>query len=117
MKNEELKAEVIEKIEKEYDDFITELKRKTAEEIINEHCYEKVTKEEMLYKIRERDYETKELKALLKTENILSQCYDEWLSNDGNFNEILEYSVDNTIELITNDYRQKKSKIKSRESR
>ena len=117
MENEELKAKLIEKVQQEYDDFIADLKGKTAEEIVNEYCYEKVTKEEMLYKIKDRDYEKEELEALLKTEDILSQCYDEWLSSDGNFNEMLEYPIDNTIELITDDYRQEKRKIKSRESR
>jgi hypothetical protein len=33
-------------------------------------------------------------------EDILEECYDDWLSCDGNLREALEFSIDDTIDLI-----------------
>ena len=110
-----LKDQLDKKIDKEFNDFIQELKR-CKPEVILERAYEKVSKEEMIYKIKDRDYSLGELKALLKTDGILDECYDEWLKSDGNFNEVLEYAVDKRIELIKDDYKDnlKKNKSKNR---
>ena len=37
---------------------------------------------------------------LLKRDDILEECYDDWLSCDGNLREALEFSVDDTIDII-----------------
>lgn len=113
--NQELKQRFEAKVNKEFKEFVEELKQNEPEVIVNT-AYELVSKEEMIYKITEKDYTTSELKALLKTDGILDECYDEWLKSDGNFNEILEYAVDKRIEIILDDYEQK-SNQKHRESR
>jgi len=100
---ENLKEKLNNKLEKEYDEFIGELKQ-CKPEVIIERAYEKVTKGEMVDLIKNKDLESTEIKALLKTDNILSECYDEWLKCDGNFNEILDYAVDERIESITDEY-------------
>ena len=64
----------------------------------------------MIYKIKEKDYSVSDLKALLKSDDILDECYDEWLNSDGNFNELLEYPVDERIDSIIDDYRERKQK-------
>lgn len=64
----------------------------------------------MVYKIKDKDYTVSDLKALLKTDGILQECYDEWLKSDGNFNEVLEYAVDERIDLIIDDYKEKNKK-------
>ena len=108
-----LKQRVQEKLTNEYNDFISELKNERPEVII-ERAYEKVCKEEMLYVFEKKDLSAKEYKSLLKCSNILSDCYDEWLKSDGNFNEMLEYAVDNSIEHIVEDYkREMKEKNKN----
>lgn len=113
--NYELKQRVITKITDEYNDFIKNLKSERSEVII-ERAYEKVCKEEMLYAFEKRDLSSNECKALLKYSNILDDCYDEWLKCDGNFNEMLEYAVDNSIKHTVNDFNKEK-KQKSRDVR
>ena len=112
---DKLKQRVQEKVTNEYNDFISELKNERPEVII-ERAYEKVCKEEMLYVFEKKDLSAKEYKSLLKSSNILSDCYDEWLKSDGNFNEMLEYAVDNSIEHIVEDYK-REMKEKNKNSR
>ena len=52
-----------------------------------------------------------QIKALLKFDNVLDDCYDEWLKTDGNLREHLNFSVDKSVNHITDDY--KKDKIKA----
>lgn len=107
-----LKQRVQEKITNEYNDFIEELKKERPEVII-ERAYEKVCKEEMLYVFEKNGLSVNECKSLLKCSNILDDCYSEWLKSDGNFNEMLEYAVENSIEHITEDFkREQKQKNK-----
>ena len=108
-KLEELKQKFDDKIDNEYEEFIEELKQ-CSPQVILERAYEKVSKEEMVYKIKDKDYTVSDLKALLKTDGILQECYDEWLKSDGNFNEVLEYAVDERIDLIIDDYKERNKK-------
>jgi len=110
-----LKEKLEEKVNNEYKEFTDNLKKCTPE-IILDKAYEKVCKEEMIYKITEKDYEVSDLKALLKADGILQECYDEWLKSDGNINEVLGYAVDTRIDLIIEDF-ETKSKQNTRESR
>ena len=110
-----LKQRVQEKITNEYNDFIEELKKERPEVII-ERAYEKVCKEEMLYVFEKNDLSVNECKSLLKCSNILDDCYSEWLKSDGNFNEMLEYAVENSIEHITEDFK-REQKQKNKDSR
>ena len=66
-KLEELKQKFDDKIDKEYEEFIEELKQ-CPKQVILERAYEKVSKEEMVYKIQDKDYTVSDLKALLKTD-------------------------------------------------
>ena len=110
-----LKQRVQEKITNEYNDFIEELKKERPEVII-ERAYEKVCKEEMLYVFEKNDLSVNECKSLLKCSNILDDCYSEWLKSDGNFNEMLEYAVENSSEHITEDFK-REQKQKNKDSR
>ena len=110
-----LKQRVQEKITNEYNDFIVELKKERPEVII-ERAYEKVCKEEMLYVFEKNDLSVNECKSLLKCSNILDDCSSEWLKSDGDFNEMLEYAVENSIEHITEDFK-REQKQKNKDSR
>lgn len=110
-----LKQRVQEKLVNEYNDFISELKNERPDVII-ERAYEKVCKEEMVYAFEKKDLSANECKALLKCPNILNDCYAEWLKSDGNFNEMLDYSIDNSIEHITEDFK-REQKHKNKDSR
>ena len=102
-----LKQEVMNKIRIEYEDFIDEVADLNDPKDIIDKSYEKVCKEEMIYYFEEKNLSTKECKALLKSQNILQECYDEWLKSDGNFNELFEYSTDKRINIIVNDYQKR----------
>lgn len=104
-----LRQRVQEKLTNEYNDFINELKNERPN-VILERAYEKVCKEEMLYAFEKKSLDINECKALLKYSNVLDDCYSEWLKSDGNFNELLEYSVDNSIEHITEDFKMEQKK-------
>ena len=69
-----------------------------------------------LYVFEKKDLSAKEYKSLLKCSNILSDCYDEWLKSDGNFSEMLEYAMDNRIDLILEESTEQK-KQRNKESR
>lgn len=110
-----LKQRVQEKITNEYNDFINELKNERPDVII-ERAYEKVCKEEMVYAFEKKDLSATECRALLKCPNVLNDCYSDWLNSDGNFNEMLEYTIDNSVEDITKDYK-REQKNKNKDSR
>ena len=101
---EVLQRKVQEKLVNEYNKFVNRLKREKPEVII-EKAYEKVCKEEMVYCFEKKNLSSSECKALLKSPDILDECYDEWLKSDGNFNELLEYSTDYAIEHIEEDFK------------
>lgn len=100
MENEKLKNKLIEKLERELTDFKDSLKGLPAEQIID-NSY-KITCMQTIqdYLAYDKDYSKFELKTLLKREHILEECYDDWLSNDGSLREALEFSIDDTIDLI-----------------
>jgi len=112
LKKEELKQKLIDKVEQEYEQFENDLKKCDKDTIIDK-AYEKVCKEEMMYKIQDKNFETDELKALLNCKNVLNECYDEWLDSDGGFNQILEDSIDDRVGTITEDFIEKNAKKKN----
>lgn len=110
-----LQQRVAEKITNEFNDFIEGLKKETPEVII-EKAYEKVCKEEMAYAFEKKYLPLQECKALLKCPNILNYCYDKWLKSDGNFNEMLEYTIDDSIKHIADNFK-KDMKEKNNDTR
>lgn len=112
---EKLAYKLSEKLVKEYNEFIEKLVSLEPEEIIQK-SYEKICKEEFVYSFEKQNLSITEYKALLKKDGILQECYDEWMKSDGNFNEMLEYSVERAVENITNDFKEN-LKQKNKESR
>ena len=68
------------------------------------------------YLIYNKELSKFELKTLLKREDILEECYDDWLSCDGNLREALEFSEDETIANIR-DNEEKKERNKKEETK
>ena len=100
MENEELKNKLIEKLEREVNEFKDTLRGLSADEIMD-NSYKLTCIIEMKdYLIYNKELSKFELKTLLKREHILQECYDDWLSNDGSLREALEFSIDDTIDLI-----------------
>lgn len=103
MENEELKNKLIEKLQREINEFKDTLRGLSADEIMDNSYKLTCITEIKDYLIYDKDYSRFELKTLLKNPNILEECYDDWLSCDGNLRETLEFSVDDTIDIIRED--------------
>lgn len=100
------------KFEDELKDFKTEIKEKGVDYAI-ERAYELTTKQEIIDSIQfDRSLSKIEIKALLSRDNVLDELYSDWLSFDGNMREHINYSVDKSLNLITDEY--KKDKIKTK---
>ncbi|MEI3402420.1 MAG: DUF3848 domain-containing protein [Clostridia bacterium] len=108
-----VREELYSKMEKEYNLFIENLKQLSPEKIMD-NAYEKVMKEElvsMFYPEYEK-YDISDIKALNKCEKPLEELYQGWMDFDGGIHELLEYSIDDTIETLK---REQKEKNKSME--
>lgn len=103
--------ELLKKLEQELKDYKAYIKEQGVDYAIDK-AYELTVKQEIIDCIAyDSDLSNEQRKALLKTNNVLDDCYDEWLKTDGNLREHLNYSVDKSVENITDDY--KKDKIKA----
>ena len=89
----ERKDLLYEKMSKEQDNFIENLKHSSPEEIIHS-AYENVMRYEILMLFEYYFLDDKQIKALLRLEKPLSACYDEWLKNDCSYMDMLCDTVD-----------------------
>lgn len=107
MNTQQLKQQLNEKLQKEYDDFIERLKSLPPEQIIR--CsYENVFKEEFMTTVQYKDLSKQEIKALLKMDYPLDSLYREWLKNDFSYIPLIEDTVD--------DHTKKVMKLQKRDS-
>ena len=107
-----MEDKLYQKLENELKDFKTKMKENGVDYAID-RAYELTTKQEIIDSIEfDHDLSKKQIKALLSRENILDELYDDWLSFDGNMRENINYSVDESLNLITDEY--KKDKIKTK---
>lgn len=104
-----LREELIAKFEKEQKEYLDGLKEKGVDEVIK-NVYEISARQEIMDYLSYGNIAPKDVKALLKTNHILSRMYDEWLSFDGNFYEALQYPVDKEIERISDEFYRKDDK-------
>ncbi len=114
-KEQKLKMDLNEKVEQEYASFKKELEQKSPKEII-EKAYELVVKEQIKEELKEKNLTGDELKALLKEKDLLSECYEDWRNSDGRLGEVISYTIDDSIEIIEQEYK-KENKQKIKESR
>lgn len=107
-----MEDKLYQKLENELKDFKTKMKENGVDYAID-RAYELTTKQEIIDSIEfDHDLSKTQIKALLSRENILDELYDDWLSFDGNMRENINYSVDASLNLITDEY--KKDKIKTK---
>lgn len=96
------------KLDKEMLDLRAEIKEQGVEKAISK-AYELTVKNEIkdciLY---DKDLSKAEIKALLSRKNILDETYQDWLKDDGNLREDINYTLDNSIENITEDFEKNK---------
>ena len=107
-----MEDKLYQKLKNELKDFKTKMKENGVDYAID-RAYELTTKQEIIDSIEfDHDLSKTQIKALLSRENILDELYDDWLSFDGNMRENINYSVDESLNLITDEY--KKDKIKTK---
>lgn len=88
-------------------DYKQELLKQSPNEIIK-NAYELICKQEISdYLCYDRNYTKEQLQALLETNNILGQGYDQWLEFDGGLKEALEWPTDDLVDEITKHYKEK----------
>jgi len=99
-----MEDKLYEKLEKEMKDLKQHFKDKGVNYAID-NAYEIIVKQEIMDGIKYDNLLSRiQIKALLSKENILSLLYDDWLKFDGNMREYINYSVENSVKNITNDY-------------
>ena len=97
-KKKSLDDRAYEKVQREFDAFIADIKTKSPNEIVNA-AYEIVYKEEILSMFEiDGAFNDKQSMAILKTKNALDYLYQEWLDFDGSVVDTLRDSVDLAIE-------------------
>lgn len=95
---------LIKKLEQELNDFKEYVKDNGVDFAIDK-SYELTVRQEIIdCLIYDNDFSKEQINALLKCDNLLEQCYDEWLKSDGNLRETLNFVVDDRVELIIDDY-------------
>ena len=90
---QEMNEILLEKMSKEYDDFIEKLSLQSPDEIIRA-SYEKVFKEDILAVVESRELEPKYVKALLRENYPLEGCYQRWLEEDVTYMEDLRLCIE-----------------------
>ena len=97
-KKKSLEDRAYEKVQREFDEYIADIKTKSPEEIV-EAAYEITYKQEILCMFEcEGAFNDKQSVAILKTKNALDYLYNEWLDYDGSVCDTLRDCVDLAIE-------------------
>lgn len=109
MNEMDIRQNLYNKLEKEFKDFIEEMKTNEPEVIVNS-AYPIVMKEELLsmfYPESER-FDIEEIKALNKIDSPLEELYQGWMDTDEGIHSVLEDSVSNTLEEVLKEQKEKK---------
>lgn len=109
MNEMDIRKKLYEKMQKEYNDFIEEMKNNEPQFIVN-NAYQIVIKEELvaMFYPESEQYDIDEIKALNKTKNPLEELYQGWMDSDTGIHSVLEDNVSDTIEEIQKEQREKK---------
>ena len=103
---------LLQKLEEELKEFKSYIKEQGVDFAIDK-AYELTIKQEIIDSIiYDRTLSEKEIEILLKCDNVLDQCYDEWLKSDGNIRDTLNFVVDERVDFIIDDYSKNDEKTK-----
>ena len=105
-----MENKLYEKIEDELKKFKLKVQEKGVEYAI-EKAYELTAKQEIIDSIKyDHALSNSEIKALMSKENVLDELYDDWLSYGKNMREDINYSVDKSLETISDKYKKDRKK-------
>ena len=103
---------LLQKLEEELKEFKSYIKEQGVDFAIDK-AYELTIKQEIIDSIiYDRTLSEEEIEVLLKCNNVLDQCYDEWLKSDGNIRDTLNFVVDERVDFIIDDYSKDDKKTK-----
>ncbi|WP_411328657.1 DUF3848 domain-containing protein [Anaerofustis stercorihominis] len=112
---------LLNKMNREYDEFVDNLKTKNADTIVS-NAYEIVIKKEMLFQMESLntdDYQwlnEESAEALCKEKHPLDACYERWLKLDGaDFSEDVRLCVEKEGHFISEKSKHKEIKRKTDE--
>lgn len=97
------------KMQREYFDFLNDLKNIPVEKVI-EHAYEKVIKEDLLTCIEGATMEQSEAKALYLKQYPLDFIYQGWLGNDCSYMDMLRDTIDDASRIAVEEMKKRKEK-------
>lgn len=101
-----------EKLEEELNNFKQDIKTKGVDFVIDK-AYEITVKQEIIDSlIYDNSLSKKEINALLSCKDPLQKIYDDWLTQDGNLRTDLNYSIDKSLNSLTNAYVKKFKSIR-----
>ena len=108
-----MEEKLFKKLEEEMNDYKDYIKERGVEFAID-RAYELTSKQEIIDSLRyDNSLSKTQIKALLSRDNLLDELYDDWLSFDGNMREHINYSLDKSLNTITENYLKNKSKSKN----
>lgn len=100
----QLKKKLTEKLNKEYKEYISELKKLSIDAVI-EKSYETTMKKQFLSLLgEEHSIERNELKSLLESDNSLDELYEQWDHDITDFGEVLNDSFIYSLNEIVEGY-------------
>ena len=103
---------LLQKLEEELKEFKSYIKEQGVDFAIDK-AYELTIKQEIIDSIiYDRTLSEEEIEVLLKCDNVLDQCYDEWLKSDGNIKDTLNFVVDERVDFIIDNYSKDDKKTK-----
>lgn len=106
----DLQQQLYEKAAAEQKMYISKLKLKLPEQII-ECAYEKVMRDDILLVFEYEDLPKKQVKELLKLKEPIAVCYERWLHNDYSHMNMLKDSISEVAnDMIRHQAEQKKVK-------
>lgn len=108
MNENEIRNKLYERMQKEYNDFINNLKEASPKEIIDS-SYQITMKEELvsMFYPECNDFSIEEIKTLNKTKKPLEELYQGWMDCEYGINSVLKDSAYDTIEFIQKEQKQK----------
>lgn len=93
-----------EKLERELKEFKQEVKEKGVDFAIDK-AYEITVKQEIIDGLLyDTNLSKKEINAVLSCKYPLQKMYEDWLSQDGNLRGDLNFSIDKSVNSLTNAY-------------
>lgn len=103
-----MREKLYEKITKEYENYVNDLKTKDVDYIID-RSYETAIKEEMIYCFdpNSRYFSDEEIRILNKSSSPLNDLYKDWINNDLSIGDEIRESVNEYLIDLTSRFKEK----------